>query len=96
MEKVLGWNGVENLCIYMAFFIQHWSLKNMEGILSDFVYKQCILGFRMKELIDTTQTVAGQVYINVTLHSHGQAMIKNKKKTIKLSKKVRRFLAEQS
>jgi hypothetical protein len=30
------WNGVENLCIYMAFFIQYWSLKNMGGILSDF------------------------------------------------------------
>lgn len=31
----------------------------------------------MGELIDNTGMVVGQLYINATLHGHGQAMIKN-------------------
>lgn len=48
MEKVKGvGKALKILCIYMAFsFIQHWSLKNMGAFFSDFVYKQCILGFQ--------------------------------------------------
>lgn len=49
MERIKGvGKALKILCIYMAFsFIQHWSLKNMGAFFSDFVYKQCILGFQM-------------------------------------------------
>lgn len=65
-------DGVENLVhLYGVFIYSALEFEDMGAFFSDFVYKQCILGFQMGELIDNTGMVVGQLYINASLHGHG-------------------------